>query len=203
MRRHLIAALATAPLTLAALAACGTGEPEAAPESPGTSTEAAESPAVPDGVAEQYGVLTEEVAENGQSMESGPWTVHLITEPAEPWHEVQSDGTSQFREPAAEETNHIEIIPVETATGRIVPDVPITLEVIDAQGNPTEKLDLNFYYSTFFHYANNFSIPEPGTYTVRATLGVPTFHRHGEADEQVPLSEGTTVEFDNVELGTE
>jgi hypothetical protein len=203
MRRHLIAALATAPLALASLAACGTGGSEGTPEGPTATTQEAESPAVPEGVAEQYGVLAEEVAENGQSVESGPWTVHLITEPAEPWHEVHSDGTSQFREPAAGETNHIEIIPVETATGRIVPDVPITLEVIDAEGNLTEKLDLNFYYSTFFHYANNFSIPEPGTYTLRASLGVPTFHRHGEADEQVPLSETTTTEFKNVELGVE
>lgn len=203
MRHQLIAALATAPLALAALSACGTDGSGGAPESPAATTQEAESPAVPDGVAEQYGVLAEEVAENGQSVESGPWTVHLITEPAEPWHEVQSDGSSQFREPAAGESHHIEIIPVETATGRIVPEVPITLEVLDAEGNLTEELDLNFYYSTFFHYANNFSISEPGTYTVRATLDVPTFHRHGEADEQVPLSEGATVEFDNVELGTE
>ncbi|WP_153506228.1 hypothetical protein [Cumulibacter manganitolerans] len=193
MRRSFVLALATLPLAFAALSAC----------SEDSSTDASQKPAVADGVIKQYEVLADEVAEKGQTVKSGPWTVHLITEAAEPWHEVPSGGASKFREPAAGETNHIEIIPVETSTGRVIPDVPITLEVLDAQGAAIQKLDLNFYYSTFFHYASNFSIAEPGTYTVRATLGVPAFNRHGEAAEQPPLSQGATVEFTNVHLGPE
>jgi hypothetical protein len=183
-------ALAALPL-VAALAAC-------------QSSDAAERPAaasVPAGVAEQYDVLAAEVDEKGMSVESGEWTVNLITEAAEPWHVVHGSGHDTFREPAAGETNHIEIIPVETATGRIIPDVPITLEVVDSDGSVVQEQTLDFYYSTFFHYARNFSVPQPGTYTVRATLGVPTFPRHGEPDEAAPLSEGATVEFENVELG--
>lgn len=193
MRRPLTASLATIPFAVVALSAC----------SQDSSGEATQEYAVADGVLKQYDVLAEEVAEKGQTVESGPWTVHLITEAAEPWHEVPSDGATEFREPATGETNHIEIIPVESATGRVIPDVPITLEVVDSQNAPLQKLDLNFYYSTFFHYANNFSIAQPGEYTVRATLGVPAFNRHGEAAEQPPLTEGTTVEFEDVHLGPE
>lgn len=154
---------------------------------------------VPAGVQEQYEVLAEELAEKGKTVESGEWTINLITEAAEPWFEHGS----HFRAPEAGETHHIEIIPTETSTGRIVPDVPITLEVVDAQDKVVQELQLNFYYSTFYHYANNFTVPEAGTYTLRATLGVPTFNRHGEESETPALAKGTTVEFTDVELTKE
>jgi hypothetical protein len=157
---------------------------------------------VPDGVRAQYEVLAEELDEKGMTTESGEWTINLITEAAEPWHVVESDGSSTFREPADGETNHIEIIPVETATGRIVPDVPVSIDVLDETGASVQKLDLNFYWSTFAHYARNFSIPKAGDYTLKVTVGVPTFPRHGDEDEAPAMSKGATVEFDDVALGT-
>lgn len=181
-----VVALVAAPLALAALTGCG---------AQATAKEA--SFTVPAGVQEQYEVLADEVAEKGKTVESGEWTVNLITEAAEPWFD---EDATHFRAPEAGETHHIEIIPTETSTGRIVPDVPITLEVLDAQDKVVQELKLNFYYSTFYHYANNFTVPEAGTYTLRATLGVPTFNRHGEESETPALAEGTTVEFTGVEL---
>ena len=154
-------------------------------------------------VAAALAVLAAELEEKGMTVESGEWTVNLITEAAEPWHTVHGAGHSDYREPADGETNHIEIIPVETATGRIVPDVPITLTVLDADGEIVQERDLSFYFATFYHYADNFSIPEAGTYTVRATLEAPTFNRHGAADEAPALTEGATVEFTGVELGAQ
>ena len=52
-------------------------------------------------------------------------------------------------------------------------------------------------------YANNFTVPEAGTYTLRATLGVPAFNRHGEESDTPALAKGTTVEFKDVELTKE
>ena len=192
MRRTAMAAL-TVPLVLAGLAGCGAAA---------DTGDNAEEPTVPAGVQEQYEVLAEELAEKGKTVESGEWTVNLITEAAEPWFEVHGD-EAHFRAPKAGETHHIEIIPTETATGRIVPDVPITLEVVDADGKVVQRMKLDFYYSTFFHYANNFTVPEAGTYTLRANLGVPAFNRHGEEAETPALTEGATVEFTGVELTTE
>lgn len=37
-------------------------------------------------------------------------------------------------------------------------------------------------------------MPEAGTYTLRATLGVPAFNRHGEESETPALVKGTIVE---------
>lgn len=161
-----------------------------------------EKSAVPAGVVAQYDALAAEVAERGGSLERGDWTVNYIVEAAEPWFE-QHDSGSSYRAPEPAETHHIEIIPTETATGRIVPDVPITLEIIDAAGGVVQKQELDFFHSTFFHYAANFSVPEPGTYTLRATVGIPGFNRHGEEADGAPLIEGTTVEFTGVELAAE
>lgn len=188
---HLSPAIAATPLVLVALTGC----------SPGSSASASHEGSVPAGVEEQYDVLAEEVAEKGQTVESGDWTVHLITETAEPWFEVRGRHGESFREPRTSETDHIEIIPTETATGRIVPDVPITVEVVDADGSAVQRKGLEFFHSTFFHYADNFSVPRAGDYTIRATLGVPTFNRHGEEEQAPALAEGTTVEFTDVELG--
>lgn len=156
----------------------------------------------PAGVTQQYSTLEAEVAERGRSVTSGEWKVSYIVESAEPWFQGHA-GHQQFRAPASAETHHIEIIPTEKKTGRIVPDVPITLEVLDASGRTVDSKKLNFYYSIFFHYANNFSIPESGTYTLRANLGTPTFLRHGEQNEMPALSPGVTATFDDVKLTTD
>jgi hypothetical protein len=176
---------ATAPMI--ALTACG------------AASEATPRATAPPGVVEQYDTLAAEVAERGGSKRVGEWTVSYIVEAAEPWHEGHG-GDSHFREPAAGETHHIEIIPTETATGRIVPEVPVTLHVLDERGDVVDSSRLNFYYSTFYHYANNFSIPAEGRYTLRATLGRPAFLRHGEKSEAPALDEGADLSFEGVEL---
>ncbi|UUZ61141.1 iron transporter [Nocardioides sp. B-3] len=146
-----------------------------------------------------YETVEAEIAERGGEQTSGEWRVGYIVEAAEPWFE-EHGGHSSFREPRAGETHHIEIIPFEESTGRIVPDVPVTVEVVAADGTVVAEEELNFYYATFFHYATNFSIPEDGTYTLRATLGSPSFLRHGDEADGPALAEETTVEFADVEL---
>jgi Fe2+ transport protein len=59
-------------------------------------------------------------------------------------------------------------------------------------------------YAEFYHYANSFSIPESGTYTLRAELEPPDFNRHGDKDgEGRVFTEPVTVEFENVEISPE
>ncbi len=178
--------LATVPLVLSACAA-----------EDGT----AATTDLPDGVAEQYSTLAAEIEERGGETESGPWTVGYIVEGAEPWFE--SADTASLREPGKGETHHIEVIPRETATGRIVPDVPIRVDVVNADGEVVDSRELHFLHSTFFHYANNFHVPEAGTYSLRVSLQAPDFYRHGEAGEAPPLGEPATVTFEDVELAAE
>lgn len=177
----------TMPALLLALTACGSSDD-------GAATTAA---AVPAGVTKMYTVLEEELADRGGTAESGDWKVSYIVEAAEPWFETHRGHGEMFREPAKGETNHVEIIPREKSTGRIIPDVPVSIEVLDHHGKVVAKGPLSFYYSTFFHYANNFAVA-PGTYDLKATLGAPGFRKHGEQAEGPALAAGTTVTFDDV-----
>jgi len=165
----------------------------------GSGSEPAAADGVPAGVARQYATLEEEIRTEGGETRSGSWRVAYVVEPAEPWFERRGSDYA-FRRPARGETHHIEIIPFEAATGRVVPDVPIRLEVLGAGGKVVDAKRLNFYYAEFFHYANNFAVPEAGSYTLRATLSPPTFPRHGEEDEKAALTDGATVTFQNVRL---
>ncbi|MGW8762478.1 iron transporter [Streptomyces sp. NPDC055815] len=160
---------------------------------------------LPAGVVEQYTVLEKEIAELGGETTVGGYRGGYIVEAAEPWFQGEHGGHGSLvhREPAKGETHHIEIIPMEAAAGRIVPDVPVRLEVVDGGGKVVQAQDLNFYHSTFFHYADNFSIPKAGTHTLRATLQPPTFLRHGASDEEPALSKPATVTFTDVTLKTE
>lgn len=167
-----------------------------------TAAGTAAAPAIPQGVVSQYTVLEQEINDAGGQTTVGPWRIGYVVEAAEPWYQAES-GRQHFRQAAPGETHHIEIIPIEAATGRIVPDVPIHVDVLDAAGNVVDSKALNFYYAEFFHYANNFSIPQAGTYTLRAKLDPPTFLRHGEEAEQPALAEGAEVTFTGVELKTE
>ncbi|WP_406640219.1 iron transporter [Amycolatopsis sp. WGS_07] len=167
-----------------------------------TAAGAAAALAVPQGVASQYTVLEKEIKDAGGQTKVGPWRIAYIVEAAEPWYAAEG-GHQHFRKPATGETHHIEIIPIEAATGRIVPDVPISVEVVDSTGKVADSKKLNFYYSEFFHYANNFSIPQAGTYTLRAKLDPPTFLRHGEENEPPKLAEGAQANFEHVELKPE
>jgi hypothetical protein len=164
------------------------------------STAAMSSSSVPAGVAAQYSVLEEEIAANGGATTTGPWRIGYIVEAAEPWYEPPRNGKMSWRTPKPGETHHIEIIPIEKSTGRIMPETPISVQVLDQNGKVVDEKSLNFYYTDFFHYANNFEVPKPGTYTLKATIGVPTFYRHADPGEPPALAQGATVTFDGVRL---
>lgn len=190
----------TAVLTALLLAGCGTNEAEApTSDTPAETTAATLAGEVPEGVAAQYATLAEEIEAEGGRTSSGDWEIAYIVEPAEPWFET-TDGEPTRRAPTEGETHHLEIIPIEAATGRIVPEVPIRLEVLDDTGEVVDEKELMFFHAEFFHYANNFSIPDEGDYTLRATLQPPEFTRHGESLEELTLLEPVSVTFEDVHL---
>ncbi|MFE5881559.1 hypothetical protein [Streptomyces hydrogenans] len=187
--------LLAAPLALL-LTACGgsTGD---------VSDDKADGKKLSAGVVEQHTVLEKEIAERSGKTTVGGYRVGYVVGAAKPWFQDEHGGQGSLvhREPAKGETHHIEIIPMEAATGRIVPDAPVGLEDVDG-GKAVQAQDLN-YHSTFFHYAGGFSAPKAGTYTLRATLQPPTFLRHGASDEEPTLSKPVTVTFADVTLKAE
>jgi hypothetical protein len=183
-----------------AVAACGDDEARvSATGTTPTSTTPTHDVDVPDGVAAQYSVLEEEIAAEGGAVESGDWRIAYIKEPAEGWFRTEN-GRVVWRDPAHGETAHLEIIPIERDSGRIIPDAGVTLEVLDKDGQRVEKRPLSFYYAEFFHYADNFRIPRDGEYTLRATVEPPPFRRHGDENGGPALMESAQVEFENVTI---
>ena len=130
---------------LAALgvSACGDGESRvtATSTSPTTTTAEPADSGVPEGVAAQYSVLEDEIAEEGGAVESGPWRIAYIQEPAEGWFRTEN-GRVVWRDPALGETAHLEIIPIERDSGRIVPDAG-AVQLEDPEGNVKELGPLN------------------------------------------------------------
>ncbi len=197
MRPRVLAAAVVA--VLAWTSACGEGGNQQPAKRPTATVQPSE---VPRGVATQYATIEEEVHAGGGEKRVGPWRIAYIVEPAEGWFERRGDDF-EWRAPAEDETHHIEILPIEAETGRLVPEVPITVEVLDAQGERVARKRLMPYYSEFFHYADNFSIPEAGDYRLRTKIEPPDLRRHGEEQEDPALAEGAEVEFENVRLEPE
>ena len=155
------------------------------------------------GVVDSYGVAQEEIDAEGGEQRIGEYRVGYIIEPAEGWWEGDPQNLA-WREPAPGETNHIEILPFEVGSGLLVPEAEITLTVLDESGNEVDSKPLRFYRGEFYHYANNFSLPGSGAYTLRAEIAPPTFLRHetDEAQGRV-FTDPVTAEFENVEIDTE
>ena len=69
------------------------------------------------------------------------------------------------------ETDHGEILPFEAETGLLIPDMEGTLTGLGESGEEVDNTPLVFYRGGFYHYANNFSFPESGTYILRTAVG--------------------------------
>jgi len=155
------------------------------------------------GIVDSYAVAHEEIEAEGGETEVGPYRIGYIVEPAEGWWEGDPENL-QWRDPSPEETHHLEILPFDPETGLLIPEMEGRLTVLDQNGEEVDSQPLRFYYAEFYHYANNFSIPESGTYTLRAELEPPDFNRHGSEDgEGRVFTEPVVVEFENVEISTE
>ena len=118
MRRPALALAATPPLALAACGGAEAGaEEHASPVRTGSSSSTAPSTTRWRAGADRRRRLDGLLHRGGRRA--------LVRGPRQ--HE-------KFREPASGETHHIEIIPTETSTGRIVPDVLVNVQVIDEKG---------------------------------------------------------------------
>ena len=155
------------------------------------------------GIVDSYAVANAEIREEGGEKTVGEYRIGYIVEPAEGWWEGDPQNL-QWREPSPDETHHLEILPFDRRTGLLIPEMEGRLYVIDENGEVVDEQPLRFYYAEFYHYANNFSIPRSGTYTLRAELQPPDFRRHGEeSGEGRVFTEPVVVEFEGVRITSE
>jgi hypothetical protein len=202
-------------LSAALIAGCGQPPPEGSDqesgkteettqeETTGAETTTAVGSSEFQGVVDSYAVAHEEIEAEGGETGAGPYRVGYIVEPAEGWWQGDPENL-EWRDPSPDETHHLEILPFDPETGLLIPEMEGRLTVLDESGKEVDSQPLYLYYAEFYHYANNFSIPESGTYTLRAELEPPDFNRHGsEEGEGRVFTEPVTVEFEDVEISTE
>ncbi len=155
------------------------------------------------GVMDSYVLAHEEISAEGGEKDVGEYEIGYIVEPAEGWWQGDP-GDLSWRDPAPAETNHIEILPFDAETGLLIPYMEITLTVLDESGERVDSKPLAFYYSDFYHYANNFELPGSGGYTLEADLTPPAFRRHGDEEgEGKVFTSPVRVRFEDVEVDTE
>jgi hypothetical protein len=208
LRRALFAFIISA-LSAVFFAGCGQPPPNEGEQAGGettseeTTAETTTGSSEFQGIVDSYAVAHEEIEAEGGVTEVGPYRVGYIVEPAEGWWEGDPEAP-EWRDPSPDETHHLEILPFDPETGLLIPEMEGRLTVLDGSGEEVDSQPLYLYYAEFYHYANNFSIPESGTYTLRAELEPPDFNRHGsEEGEGRVFTEPVTVEFDDVEISTE
>ena len=78
------------------------------------------------------------------------------------------------------------------------------MTVLDRSGEEVDSKPLQLYRGEFYHYANNFGLPDSAPYTLRAEMEPPTFLRHETEDKEGRVfAKPAVVEFGNVEISTE
>jgi hypothetical protein len=154
------------------------------------------------GMVDSYAVAHEEIEEEGGEEETGPYRVSYIVELVEGWREGDPEDP-EWRDPSPEETHNLEILPFDRESGLLIPEMEGRLTVVEVAGEGDNQ-PVRLYHAELYHYANNFSVPEDGTYTLKAELQPPDFNRHGDEDGGGGVfTEAVTVMFENVEITSE
>lgn len=184
-----VAALFLAVLAL--LTGCGSGgDPAGHASSPG---------AVPTGVAAQHAALEGAIAQRGGRTTSGAWQIGYVAERAQGWYE-SAGGRLTYRAPGPGETHTIGVVLQEAATGRLVPGMPVRIEVVDRAGVVVDAQSAALRYGDYLSYVSNVTVPSPGRYGLRVFVGSPAVALAGEAGRRPPLAEGAAVTFADVDL---
>jgi hypothetical protein len=108
---------------------------------------------------------------------AGDYLIAFVQENAEGMYELQ-DGRLVWREAPEEANAHLEIAVADAADGRFVPDLDITLTVLDGDRQLFTTTMPFLWHPYLYHYGTNARVPGEGPYTVRVRIGPPSFMRH-------------------------
>lgn len=143
--------------------------------------------------------MIENVAQTGATQEAGDYLVGIAVEEAEGMH-VWEDGELSWQEPDG--NLHIEVAVMDAADKRFVPNLDVTVTVVDADGAEvaTHEQPL-LWHPMIHHYGRNWQVPGDGTYTIRVHVDPARFPRHDEVNGR-RYTEAVDVEFTGVRVET-
>jgi Fe2+ transport protein len=108
---------------------------------------------------------------------AGDYLVAFVQENAEGMYELQ-DGRLVWREAPEEANAHLEIAVADAADGRFVPGLDITLTLLEGDRELFTTSMPFLWHPYLYHYGTNARVPGEGPYSVRVTIGPPSFMRH-------------------------
>jgi uncharacterized protein involved in high-affinity Fe2+ transport len=144
--------------------------------------------------------MVEDVANTGETQESGDYFVGFAQEEAEGLYAPTGAGNLEWQEP--DEANcHIEIAVCDADDGRFIPELDIAVSVRqDGEAVTSFRPDF-LWHPGLFHYGANITLPGDGVYTLVVAIDPPTFHRH-DHDNGHRYVDPVEVTFENVSIET-
>jgi hypothetical protein len=120
------------------------------------------------------GDVVDALGEARQIVDAGPYTVGWVVEGPEPVWRWEAGKPTPVAVPD-QATNHLEVVLLEQASGRMVTGAGVTLTLTPAEaGRPPIQFPLIPLMSEFHHYGATVHIP-PGSYRVGIRIARPTF----------------------------
>ncbi|MEN6520944.1 MAG: hypothetical protein ABFD46_07320 [Armatimonadota bacterium] len=151
-----------------------------------------------DNMGESQEMMMNSIKQSGGQSTVGDYQVAYMVNPPKGYYQT-INGQLTWVPPAPGETQHIEVVVLDSLTGKPIPVSP-TLDVIDQSGNTVQSKQLSYFWHPMAdHYGANFSIPTSGSYSIRVHAPAPDILRHDRnlGDRfTVPID----VTFSNVQL---
>jgi len=140
----------------------------------------------------------EKVATAGATQRAGDYLVGVATEEAEPlWYLL--GGRLELKEPAAGQNAHLEVVVMDAADHRFVPELTIDVSVARG-GDDVGTFRLPFlWHPTMYHYGHSIHIDEAGEYDLTVSIAPPTFGRHDKTNGR-RYAEPISVIFKGIRL---
>jgi Fe2+ transport protein len=139
------------------------------------------------------------VATAGAKKRAGDFVVGIATEEAEPlWHLL--GGRLELKEPAADLNAHLEVVVMDAADHRFVPELTVDVTVAQRNGDEMGTFRLPFlWHPTMYHYGQSIHLDEPGDYDLTVRIAPPTFGRHDKTNGR-RYAEPVSVTFEEIRL---
>lgn len=131
-----------------------------------------------DNMCEAQVMMADFIKQRGGQRTVGDYQVVYLLDPPR-GHYEQSNGRLTWVPPAPGENQHIEVVIMDSLTGKMVPVQSVTVDVLDQSGNVVQSKQLAYYWHPMAdHYGANFSIPNSGDYSLRVRAPAPDIRRH-------------------------
>lgn len=143
--------------------------------------------------------MMKDTVQSHKSYENNDMIVTLACEEAEGLYVPASSEELKWKIPASKSNLHVEIIVQDTLDRRFIPNLDITLRIIDSnKSKDTYKLPF-LWHPFLFHYGKNIEIPGEGKYSFEVMIKQPTFGRHDEIRGN-RYAQDTSIQFDDLYL---